>query len=118
MKLWRLKTIAFLCAILPVVAGCRKHEPEGGKAPEKTSEKSAEPEGRVKHGTNGENIITIDEETRKTMGLQVAEVSEAQFAPEAVGFARVQDMSWIGSALNDLRAAQVAEEAAAQEFTR
>jgi hypothetical protein len=100
--------------IIALMAGCGKHEPE----PAKAAEKSAEPESSVKHGTNGEAIITLDAETQKTMGLQTAGVTAAELPPEAKGYARVLDMSVLGGFITDLQAAQIAVDAARQELTR
>src|SRR6267378_586616 len=99
MNLDLLKQASFLCLIAGLLAGCGKHEPEAAK----TAEKSAEPEGHVKHGANGEAIITLDAETQKTMGLQVAEVTPANLAPEVRGYARVQDMSTLGTVMTALQ---------------
>lgn len=116
---WRLRKAAILLlAVIALGSGCGSHESEKAKAPEKNGEKGAEPESRVTHGTNGEAVITLDTETQKRMGLQVAALSAAELAPEASGFARVQDMSWVGTTITDLQAAQIATDAAKQELTR
>jgi hypothetical protein len=112
-------TAVTLCLVL---CGCGKHEAEGSKAAEQgpgpTAEKTGEPESRVSHGTNAEAIITLDAETQKRIGLQIAELKPAQYAPEVAGYARIQDSSWIGTTITELQAAQIALDAARQEFER
>src|SRR5438874_2350007 len=111
-----LAAMGFACLIAALAASCGKHEQE--KAPDKTPEKSAEPESRVKHGTNGEIIITLDSETQTKMRLQTRELTAAGFAPEAHGYGRVQDMSALGGIIADLQGARIAAETARQELTR
>lgn len=114
------RALLSLAAAACFLCGCGKHEAEPSKAGDKTAaaEKSAEPESRVSHGTNGEAIITLDDETRKRMGLQTAELTAAQYAPEVSGYARIQDLSWIGTTITELQAARISVEAARQELDR
>ena len=96
-----------------LLSSCGKHEQEPEKGEAKAAEKiGAQTESRVSHGTNGEVIITLDADTQKKMGLAVAPVMAARMAPEAKGYGRVQDMSWLGSTISDLQAARIAANAA------
>src|SRR3954471_16819412 len=103
-----------------LLCGCGKHDAEGSKGAEKAAatDKNAEPESRVSHGTNGEAIITLDAETQKRIGLQTAELQPAQYSPEVTGYARIQDSSWIGPTITELQAAQIAIQAVLQELDR
>src|SRR5690349_6916463 len=77
---------AFVAALLfslalPACARKDKDKDES-KSPTAEKEKTAEPESRVKHGTNGETIVTLDAATQKLMGLQFSTVPSAQLSPE------------------------------------
>src|SRR5207253_2678189 len=115
---------AFLLAAMQMLfTSCGKHEQEPAKGSEKGEAKAGEKSGaqtesRVSHGTNGEVIITLDADTQKRMGLAVAPLTTARMAPEAKGYARVQDMSWLGSTISDLQAARIAANAARNELAR
>lgn len=75
-------------------------------------------ESRVKHGTNGEVIINLNESTRKALGLEVAALQPASVPPEVKGFGRVLDVSSLASQAADLAAARATAEASQQELAR
>jgi len=113
---------AFVAALLfslalPACARKDKDKDES-KSPTAEKEKTAEPESRVKHGTNGETIVTLDAATQKLMGLQFSTVPSAQLSPELKGYGRVLDPAPLVSLLADLAAAQAASAASAAELER
>src|SRR5436190_8085229 len=103
---------------LPLVfLGCSKKEKDEPKAPA-GEKKSAEPESRVKHGTNGETVVTIDAATQKLMGLQTTALRETQLTPEMQAYGRVLDVAQLSSSVADLMAAQAASAASQAELAR
>jgi len=70
----------------------------------------------VKHGTNGEVIITLDAETQKRIGLKVANPAAAQWQPEVRGYGRVLDPAPLAALMADLVQAHVAMETSQREF--
>jgi hypothetical protein len=107
--------IVLLSAAL-VLAGCAQKDKDEAKAP--ASEKSTEPESHVKHGTNGETIVTFDAATQKLMGLQTTALQPAQLRPELKGYGRVLDVAPLTSLVADLMAAQATSTASQAELTR
>jgi hypothetical protein len=85
-------------ALVLAFVGCSH---SGSDAPTGVAEKSAEPESRVKHDTNGAVIITLDAATQKVMGLQVAPLAAADLAPEIKGVGRVLDPVTLSSAVEE-----------------
>src|SRR5947207_7712025 len=81
--------IAFLLAFVASTSfvGCSKTEGQG------PPEKKAETESRVKRGTNGEVVLTLDIKTQEVMGLQTATLRAVQLSPEIKGYGRVMDVS-------------------------
>jgi hypothetical protein len=104
-----------LVAMLALSSGCSKPD-QPGAVP--ASQKAAEAQSRVKHGTNGEVILTLDAATQKAMGLDVGALSAAQLSPEAKGYGHVLDVSPLATLLADLATAQAASEASEAEFKR
>ena len=104
---------AFCFLLLALAAGCSKQA-----APPAASEKAAAPESRVKHGTNGETIITLDAATQKLMGLQTTALEAATLPPQAKGYGRVLDPSPLASLAADIATAQSANAASQAELKR
>jgi multidrug efflux pump subunit AcrA (membrane-fusion protein) len=104
---------ALVAALL--VAGCSRSADEPVAEP---AGKSAEPKSRVKHGTNGEVVITLDAATQKTMGLQTAALAPAQLGPEVKAYGRVLDPSPLASLVAELAVARAASEASQAELKR
>jgi hypothetical protein len=104
----------FLLLFLAVqLAGCsRKGGEPAGTPPEKPAE------SRVKHGANGETVITLDLETQKTMGLQVAAVIQAQMPPSIKAYGRVMDIGQMAVPVSELAAATAISEASQKEVER
>ncbi len=81
-------------------------------------EAKAEPESRVKHGPNGDTIITLDAATQKTIGLQTTTLEPARLEPELKAYGRVLDISPLAASAADLTAAQATSEASQAELKR
>jgi hypothetical protein len=98
-----------------LIAGCSKPGKEAAAEP---AAKSAEPESRVKRGTNGEVVITLDAATQKIMGLQTTALSPAQAKPEVKAYGRVLDASPLASLVAEVAIAQSASDASQAELKR
>jgi hypothetical protein len=95
-------------------AGCAKKE----EPPNAEETKSAGHESRVKRGTNGQVVITLDAAAQKVMGLQVTPLASASVSPEIKGYGRVLDPAPLGDLLMELRGAQIAFDNSHQELER
>jgi hypothetical protein len=114
MKARQFIQLALVFAIA-LLAGCsRKEQAEPAAA---SDEKSAEPE-RVKRGTNGNAVVTLDSATQKMMGLQTAPLASAKLSPELKGYGRVLDISPLASLAADLAVARAAATASQAELQR
>jgi multidrug efflux pump subunit AcrA (membrane-fusion protein) len=111
---FHLPLFAFIAALL--VVGCAKSAKE--PAPAESAAKPAEPESRVKHGTNGEVIITLDAGTQKGMGLQTSALETAQLNPEVKAYGHVLDAAPLASLVAELAMAQAASDASQAELKR
>ena len=100
-----------------VLAGCsqNKDKKEAGEA---TSGKAPEPESRVKHGTNGEVIVTVEAKLQPIIGLQVAPLDAAQLSSEMKAYGRVMDPAPLAAMVSDLVSAQAAGQASEAELKR
>jgi len=109
---WNTKSITFLVAVslTALLGGCSK---PGGE-----TEKQAGVLSHVKHGTNGESIVILDEETQKRIGLQVANPTATQWQPEVTGYGRVVDPAPLADLMTELVQAHVAMETSRREFDR
>jgi hypothetical protein len=105
-----------LLLLLSGIAGCAQKEKDETKAP--AAEKSAEPESHVKHGTNGETVVTFDAATQKLMGLETTTLQPAQLAPELKGYGRILDVAPLTVLVSDLMTARAASAASQAELTR
>jgi multidrug efflux pump subunit AcrA (membrane-fusion protein) len=107
--------------LIPIIAmalavGCshsKKEQPETA-APEK----AAETESRVKRGTNGEVMVTLEPATQKVMGLQTAALESIQLKPELKSYGRVLDPSPLTMLVAELTAAQATSDASQAELKR
>ncbi len=109
-------TFASLLALAALLPGCSKQTPQ--PAPAAPAESKAEPESRVKHGTNGDVVITLDAATQRIMGLQTAPLAPAQLSPQVKGYGRVLDTSPLASIVAELATAQAASAASQAELQR
>ena len=98
--------------ISALLAACSK---SGG---DKEAEKPNAEQTRVKHGTNGESIVTLDAETQNRIGLKVESPLAAQWQPELKGYGRVLDPTPLAALMADLVQANVAMETSQREFER
>jgi hypothetical protein len=98
------------------VGGCGQKEKDETKAP--AAGKAAEPESHVKHGTNGETVVTFDAATQKLMGLETAALQPAQLAPELKAYGRVLDVAPLTGLVSDLMATRAASGASQAELAR
>ncbi len=106
----------FVIAFAALLAGCssKTEGPAGAAAAQQ--EKPAE--SRVKRGTNGEAIITVDAATQKEIALQTAVLRPAQLAPEVRAYGRVLDAGSLVSQVAELAAARAISEASQSELQR
>jgi hypothetical protein len=75
-------------------------------------------EAHISHDTNGNVVITINDDTRKNIGLQLAKPAAAQFSPEAKGYGRVEDIAAFAGLVNDLASAEAAYAVSSNELDR
>jgi len=106
-----------LLAATALLAGCTK-EKDKKEPGEATSGKTPEAESRVKHGTNGEVIVTVEQKVQPTIGLQVAPLEAAQLSPELKAYGRVLDPAPLAAIVADLLSAQAAGQASEAELKR
>jgi len=97
--------------------GCKRQATEANEASGDAHEVKA-PESRVKHGTNGETILTLEAEVQKTMGLQTAVLEPASLAPELKAYGRVLDPSPLAALVAELIGAQASSAASQAELAR
>src|SRR5438270_13323978 len=95
-----------LLAVAILLGGCKqeqeKKESGDKKEPgEATSGKAAEAPSRVKHGTNGEVIVTIEAKLQPAIGLEFAPLQAAQLTPELKAYGRTVDPSPLASVVAD-----------------
>ena len=106
-----------LAALVAVaIAGCSKKEES--PAADQGAENGAAPAPRVKHGPNGETLVTLDEATQQQIGLKVEAIASLQINPEVKGYGRVMDPVALASAAGDFTTAQAAREASQAELKR
>src|ERR1051326_2447598 len=115
-SLVRLSFCVVFAGLALAFSGCGEKGKEEAKPP--AGEKAAEAESHVKHGTNGETIITLDAATQKLMGLETSVVLAAQLTPEIKGYGRVLDVAPLTSLVADLMAAHAAAAASQAELSR
>jgi hypothetical protein len=109
--------LSLLLLALALAAGCKHGDDKEKESAKETHEEKA-PESHVKHGTNGEVLITLEADVQKTMGLQTAPLEPARLAPELKAYGRVLDASPLASLVADLISAQAASTASQAEFDR
>ena len=103
-------------ATLFLAAGCSRSGKESAGATPPAP--AAEPESRVKSGTNGDVIVTLDAATQKAMGLQTATLRSARLSQELKGYGRVMDPSALAALVAELTSALAQNEASQAELTR
>jgi hypothetical protein len=110
-----LKNYAAMLLLTALLTGCgeKKEQPK-----EASSEKAAEPESRVKVGTNGEVTVTVEGKLQKTIGLQAAALEAVQLSPEIKTYGRVLDISPLAALVAELATAEAAGQASQAELKR
>jgi hypothetical protein len=110
----RLRAFGLLLGIatsLAALNGCARHEQETEPQPAKENQ-------RVKHDAQGNVVVTVNAETQKTIGLQVATLTAMQLDSEIKAYGRVLDPGPLGSLINEFQAATVARAQSHQELER
>lgn len=110
------RTLLAIAFAVGLLVGCsRKSEPTTPSAAAESSEKT---ESRLKHGTNGAVIVTLDAATQKVMGLQTAALAGSRLSPETKAYGRVLDVSPLVSLVAELVPAQAAGDVSTKELSR
>lgn len=99
-----------------LMAGCSPGSKDAAPAP--AGEKHEEAEPRVKHGTNGEVIVTVEAPTQKTMGLATVALEAAELAPEIKAYGTVLDVAPLAALVAELNTASAASAASEAELKR
>src|SRR5205814_155862 len=81
-------------------------------------QKEAEAPSRVKHGPNGEIIITLDAATQQVMGLETTTLEAALLSPQIKAYGRVLDAASLASLAAELTTALAASETSEAELKR
>jgi len=92
--LFNVYSCLFLIVLAALIFGCdkKKEDKEPAKeAKEAKAEKAPESESHVKHGTNGEVIVTVETNLQQKIGLEVKALEAAQVPPEIKSYGRVMD---------------------------
>ena len=111
----------FLLVLAALIFGCdkKKEDKEPAKeAKEATAEKAPESESHVKHGTNGEVIVTVETNLQQKIGLEVKPLEAAQVAPEIKAYGRVIDPTPLVQVAADLASAEALGQASQNELKR
>jgi hypothetical protein len=93
-----------------LLGACTKDGEETGKPKSEGSP--------VKHGTNGETIVTLDAPAQKRVGLRVQTPTVTQMQPELKGYGSVVDPGPLASLTAELISAHVAADTSQREFER
>jgi len=117
MKKFNLFPRVILSALVAsAIVGCGRKEE--APAADKSAENSAGPASRVRHGSNGEIVVTLDKASQEQMGLKVEAIVSTQINPEVKGYGRVLDPAALAAAAGDFTAARAANEASQAELKR
>lgn len=88
------------------------------RALEADAEKAVVAESRVRRGSGGEVIVTLEAETQKRLGLNVAAVAAASLPREIKAYGRVLDPAPLAALLADIASAQTALDLSQRELRR
>src|SRR5207302_10482650 len=80
--------------------------------------KSEETHVSLKRDENGRVVVSLDDKTRKNMGLQVAHPAAATFSLELKGYGRALDPAPLAALMTELASAQAAYAASSNELAR
>jgi hypothetical protein len=95
-----------------------KGSDEKSAAEKPAGEKSEETHVSLKRDENGRVVVSLDDKTRKNMGLQVARPAAATFSPELKGYGRALDPAPLAALMTELASAQAAYAASGNELAR
>jgi hypothetical protein len=95
-----------------------KSAPDADDKPAAAAPGGESGETRLSHDTNGNTVISISDDTRKEVGLQVTNAAPAQFSPETRGYGRVEDTAVLAGLVADLASAGAAYVASSNELER
>jgi hypothetical protein len=116
---------AFILIVIGAVlgGGAVYLKTRSGGAPDADDKPAAEAnesagEAHLSHDTNGNAVITLSDETRKEIGLQLGRPAPAQFGPEVKGYGRVEDAANLGGLAADLATAEAVYVASSNELER
>lgn len=73
---------------------------------------------KVRHGANGEAILTLDEATQQRLGLGITNPAATEWQPEIKAYGRVLDVTPLMDLLVEFRKAQIAFDNSHQELER
>lgn len=110
----------WLVLVLAALAvGCNQGKDKEKKEPgEAASGKAPEAESHVKHGTNGEVIVTVEAKLQPTIGLQIAPLEAAQLSPELKAYGHVLDPAPLAGIVSELATAETTAQASEAELRR
>lgn len=72
----------------------------------------------IKHGTNGESILTLDEATQKRIGLEITNLVSSEWQPEIRATGRALDTSPLADLMMDYSRALITFDSSHQELER
>ena len=107
-----------LVTALALAAGCSKETDKKAPGGATSAKAATEAESRVKHGTNGEVIVTVEAKLQPAIGLQIAALEATQLSPEMKAYGRVLDPAPLSAMVADLVSAQAAAQASEAELKR
>ena len=111
------RNLIALGLVLLLLPACKKEE-EKDKAESKEPAAEKAPASLVKHGTNGEVVLTVQTNLQETIGLEVGALEPAKLTPELKAYGRVLDPSGLASLAGELLTAQAADQASEAELKR
>ena len=103
---------------LLLLPACKKEPENETKSESKEAPAEKEPASLVKHGTNGEVMLTIETNLQQSIGLQIASLQAAKLEPQVKAYGRVLDPSGLAALAGDLLTAQAAQRASEAELKR
>src|SRR5262249_53421147 len=109
----RWPALACLLIAAGLAGGCSRTEETQSSAAATTNAES-----RVRHAANGTVIVTLDEATRKLIGLQTAALEAERLAPERKAYGRGRDTAPLASLVAEFSASQASREASQAEVKR
>jgi hypothetical protein len=116
MKTKLLLPVVIVVAIAALIFGYLEMSKE--KAADAAADQPIRAASSVRHGTNGENIISFDLKTQQLIGLQTAPLTVATLPPEIKAYGRVLDPAPLATLASDIVSARAALDASGKEYDR